>query len=270
MATALALCLLAVGTRGEAHAEPVDLELVLAVDVSRSVDNQEAKMQRNGYLLALLHPAVLSAIGSGPLGRIAVLYVEWAGQTHQRKVVDWRVIDGLATARAFVGRLEPQTISRAPYTSISAVIDFARAEIAGNGFEAPRATIDISGDGPNSDGRRVKAARDDAVAAGITINGLPILSTRPSEDGIAPAIGVASYYERNVIGGRGAFAYEVEEYRNFAPILVDKLVREIRGQIEVSGLVRDRLRPAPPPGHPSGYCRGWPGGGAGRRCHLIR
>lgn len=221
---------------GQARAEPVDLELVLAVDVSRSVDNQEAEMQRSGYLRALLHPAVLSAINSGPRGRIAVLYVEWAGVTHQRKVVDWRVIDGPASARGFVERLRPQSISRAPYTSISAVIDFARAEIAGNGFEAPRAAVDISGDGPNSDGRRVKAARDEAVAAGLIINGLPILSTRPSEDGISPAIGVASYYERNVIGGPGSFAYEVEEYKNFAAILVDKLVREIQGRAEISRL----------------------------------
>ena len=239
-----------------ARAEAVDLELVLAIDVSLSVDDIEAEMQRSGYIAALTHPAVIRAIRAGPTGRIAVLYVEWAGQDHQRKVVDWTVIGDLASAEAVVATLTRQSVSRAPYTSISALIDFARQQIETNRFAAPRAAIDISGDGPNSDGRMVKAARDEAVAAGITVNGLPILSTRPSLDGVSPAIGVASYYVRNVIGGPGAFALEVLEYDTFTPTLVEKLVREIRGELQLSERSADAEGPVS--ARSAAPARAWP------------
>ncbi len=209
-------------------AQQVDLELVLAVDVSSSVDAVEARLQKQGYISALVHPYVIEAITSGPKRRIAVVYVEYAGISYQRIVVDWQVIKDLTSARLFVDRLAKTAISTAPATSISALIDFAVQKIRGNSYSSPRAVIDISGDGPNSDGRPVWDARDDAIAGGITINGLPILSSRPDPKGFSPSVGVARHYQRYVIGGPGAFLMRVNEFENFAPTLVKKLVREIR------------------------------------------
>ena len=245
-------------TGGEALAADrrVDLEIILAVDVSASVDRIEAALQRGGYVTALRHPAVLRAIRAGPAGAIAATYVEWAGWSFQRTVVDWRVIEDAPSARAFVDLLTERPIASVPYTSISGLIDFARRRFRDNGYDGLRRVIDISGDGPNSDGRMVKAARDDAVAAGITINGLPILSTRPSLDGVSPAIGVASYYVRNVIGGPGAFALEVLEYDTFTPTLVEKLVREIRGELQLSERSADAEGPVS--ARSAAPARAWP------------
>jgi hypothetical protein len=214
-------------------AQNVDLELVLAVDVSFSVDENEARLQREGYLLALQDPQVMAAISDGPLGRIALAYVEWAGASHQKVVVDWHIISEPRDAEAFLMKLAAAPISSAPYTSISALIDFSRNLIAANVLQAPRAVIDISGDGPNSDGRLVTLARDEAVAAGVTINGLPIISIAPNRDGSSPAVGVPAYYIRNVIGGPGAFALEVNGFDAFGPTLIKKLVTEIRGRNQV-------------------------------------
>lgn len=216
-----------------AAAERVDLELVLAVDVSYSVDENEARLQREGYLVALRDPQVLSAISDGPFGRIALAYVEWAGASHQKVVVDWHVISGPPDAETFLLKLAAAPISSAPYTSISALIDFSRSLMAANELQATRAVIDISGDGPNSDGRQVTLARDEAVAAGVTINGLPIISVAPNRDGSSPAVGVPAYYIHNVIGGPGAFALEVNGFDSFGPTLVKKLVMEIRGRNQV-------------------------------------
>jgi hypothetical protein len=159
-----------------AWAMPVDLELVLAVDVSPSVDDFEAAQQRNGYLGALTHPAVISAVQSGLFGRIAITYVEWAGQDYQRTVVDWTLIQDGDSARSFADKIAAQPITNWPSTSISGVIDFARQRFENNGYESQRHVIDISGDGPNSSGRPVEQARNEAVAAGITINGLPVFN----------------------------------------------------------------------------------------------
>ena len=223
----LVMLLASAAARGD-QLEAVDLELVLAVDVSSSVDPFEARLQRQGYVYALSHPVIIDAVNSGRLGRIAVLYVEWAGQTHQRIVVDWQVIDDQASAQNFSARLAAQRISTAPYTSISSLIDFARAEIHSNRYQGRRAVIDISGDGPNSDGRLVRDARDDAVASRITINGLPVLSTRPGPGGTSPpSTFLNSYYIDHVIGGPGAFTMEVNEYKNFGTTLLKKLQREI-------------------------------------------
>ena len=205
----------------------VDLELVLAVDVSSSVDDVEARLQKDGYLRALVHPYVLDAIRSGPKGRIAVIYIEYAGKSFQRVVAGWTLMQDLKTARAFTRRLANSPLTSAPSTSISALIDFSVNQILTNAFSAPRAVIDVSGDGPNSDGRPVWDARDDAVMRGITINGLPILSSRPDPKGFAPSVGVTNHYRRFVIGGPGAFLIGVNEFENFTPALVKKLVREI-------------------------------------------
>ncbi len=205
----------------------VDLELVLAVDVSSSVDEVEARLQKNGYLQALVHPYVIDAIRSGPKGRIAVIYIEYAGKSFQRVVADWTILQGLKSAEAFTQLLAKSPVSSAPSTSISALIDFSVQQIMNNAYSAQRAIIDVSGDGPNSDGRNVWDARDDAVSRGITINGLPILSSRPDPKGFAPSVGVTNHYRRFVIGGPDSFLIGVNEFENFAPALVKKLVREI-------------------------------------------
>lgn len=206
----------------------VDLELLLAVDVSPSVDSHEADQQRQGYLAALAAPEVIAAIESGPLGRIAVTYVEWAGSAFQRRVVSWRILHDRASALAFRAELAAQTIGRGEGTSISAIIDFARQDFQRNGIAAGRQVIDISGDGPNSVGRPVREARDSALAEGIVINGLAIQNSRMNADTGAPTAFLDQYYEDRVIGGPGAFSL-VADFDNFAPILLQKLMREITG-----------------------------------------
>lgn len=233
-AALVALALLGGAAPASAADRQVDLELLLAVDVSASVDGVEAALQRAGYVTALSDPAVLHAVLSGPSGAIAVTYVEWAGEDFQRTVIGWRAIDGTASALAFVADLAKAPISSAPYTSISALIDFGREGFKANGFTAPRRVIDISGDGPNNAGRSVGAARDAAVAEGITINGIPIVSPRPNPDGTSPAALLDYHYRRHVVGGPGAFLMEVTSFESFADTLVEKLLREIRGSAVVS------------------------------------
>ncbi len=207
-------------------AEEVDLELLLAVDVSASIDAVEARQQRDGYLAALADPQVITQIRRGTLGRIAVAYMEWAGERYQRKVVDWRMIDDQASAQAFLARLTTAPFVSVPATSISAVIDAARQEFATNLFTGRRRVIDISADGPNSHGRRVSFARDDALAENIVINALVIENTRGNPVGGAPAAGLEGYFRRRVIGGSGAFVMAAH-FDNFAPMLLRKLLREI-------------------------------------------
>ncbi len=210
------------------RAEPVDLELVLAVDVSPSIDDFEAAQQRNGYLEALTHPAVISAIRGGALGRIAVSYVEWAGEHYQETVVDWTLIYDAVSARAFAAKLAAQPFKHATATSISGAIDYARRQIEENGYQGRRRVIDVSGDGPNSAGRPVQQARNEAVASGIIINGLPVFNARPNPGGTGIAVYLDNYYERNVIGGPGAF-FMIADLDAFAPAILRKLIREIAG-----------------------------------------
>ena len=204
----------------------VDIELLLAVDVSLSIDPVEARQQRDGYLAALADPRVIEQIRRGPLGRIALAYVEWAGTGYQHKVVDWQVVEDRGSAQAFLARLAAAPLMSMPATSISSLIDLARREFVNNRFDGRRRVIDISGDGPNSDGRRVSFARDDAVAEGIVINALTIENTRNNPMGGAPAAGLEGYFRRRVIGGAGAFVM-VAHFENFAPVLLRKLLREI-------------------------------------------
>ncbi|WP_120498666.1 DUF1194 domain-containing protein [Kiloniella sp. EL199] len=214
---------------------PVDLELVLAVDVSHSVDKYEASLQRSGYVEALKDSEVINSISSGPLGRIAVTYIEWAGEQHQIKVVEWSILDSRESAEIFADKLTRRPISSAPSTSISRIIDVASFEINHNDFIAPRSVIDISGDGPNSDGRHVQLARNDAINQGITINGLPVLSFRPNPNGLgAPSAWLGAYYLKNVIGGENAFLIEVLGFEAFSEILKEKLKREIKGTSEIA------------------------------------
>ena len=207
---------------------PVDLELALAVDVSLSIDADEARLQRQGYVEAFRDPYVIGAIRSGVLGRIAVAYFEWAGTGSVRLVVGWTLIDGPDSARAFADTLDRNFLGSARYTSISGAIDFA-LPLFDNGFEGTRRVIDVSGDGPNNRGRLVSRARDTAVASGITINGLPIL-----DDGGGPFSrynipDLDLYYRDCVIGGPGAFLVVAVNFKDFARAIRRKLVLEIAG-----------------------------------------
>ncbi len=208
----------------------VDLELVLAVDVSGSVDPEEARLQRDGYVQAFLDARVVEAIGAGFLGRIAVVYFEWAGFGYNRIVADWAVIDGADAARTFSAALADKPIVTARRTSISEALQFAVPLFDGNGFAARRRVIDISGDGANNFGRLVTQSRDEAVLAGITINGLPIVNDRPSRFGRPPMPDLDLYYRNCVIGGRSAFMVVADTFTDFARAIRRKLILEIAGQ----------------------------------------
>jgi Protein of unknown function (DUF1194) len=209
-----------------AHAElaAVDLALVIAVDVSRSMDTEEFRLQRNGYVEAIRDPDFIAAAISGGERRIALTYVEWSGPLSQRIVVPWKLIDGAEAAEKFAAALEAEPPAIGRGTSISGAIEFAAVLLEANGYEAARRVIDISGDGPNNYGPPVAAARDLAVARGIVINGLPIL-IRPSP--IVPDI--ARYYSDCVIGGPGSFVLPVRRVEEFAEAIRRKLILEVAG-----------------------------------------
>jgi len=211
-------------------AEPVDLLLVLAADVSRSVDSQKFQLQREGYAAALANPRVLDAIQSGRRGRIGVLFLEWSGFGNQKVVIDWMVIDGPKSGQAFGDRLLESPRSFADRTSISGGIDAAVAQFSRAPFDAARRTIDVSGDGTNNAGRDIGQARDEALALGITINGLVILSETPlpwNPEHTNPPGGLAKYYRDNVTGGPGSFVLEAKDFNSFGEAIVKKMIAEI-------------------------------------------
>src|SRR5215471_6591177 len=189
-------------------AEEVDLLLVLSSDVSRSVDAPKFKLQRDGYAAAIVNPRVLQAIRSGAAGKIGVCFVEWSGVGAQKIVIDWTIIRDEATAKDFSAQIIEAPRAFRDRTSISGGIDFAMAQLARAPFHANRHTIDVSGDDTQNSGRAVTDARDEAVAKGVTINGLVILTERPTSFFTAltnPPGGLDAYYRNNVIGGPGAF-----------------------------------------------------------------
>jgi hypothetical protein len=213
-------------------AEPVDLLLVLAADVSRSVTEPKFKLQREGAAAAITHPDVVRAITSGPNRRIAICFVEWATAGQQNVVVDWTLIGDGESARSFGGKLVELPRSFSGSTSISNAIDFAVIQLERAPFKAERRVIDVSGDGNNNSGRPVTAARDDALAKGITINGLVILTPlsetfRPEHT--HPPGGLEKYFQDNVIGGFGAFTVVAESHESFGRALTKKLIAEIAG-----------------------------------------
>ena len=211
-------------------AEPVDLLLVLAADVSRSVDQPKFQLQREGYAAAISDPRVLEAITSGVHRRIAVCFVEWSGVGAQKVVIGWTPISDAAAARQFGDQVLEAPRSFADRTSISGGIDFAMAQFESAPFHAPRRTIDISGDGTNNSGRDVTLARDEALAKGVTINGLVILSERPlpwNPEHTNPPGGLGTYFKNNVIGGPGAFVMVAENFNSFGQALINKLIAEI-------------------------------------------
>ncbi|HYE00285.1 MAG TPA: DUF1194 domain-containing protein [Alphaproteobacteria bacterium] len=223
---AIPAALMAAGASASPAELPVDLELVLAVDVSDSVDAEEAALQRRGYVEAFRNPDVVEAIRSGPLGRIALTYVEWAGPEHQRVLIGWRLVGDGDSAAALAAELAAAPRARSSATSISAAIAFAAGQFDGNGYDGARRVIDISGDGDNNTGPPVTEARDAAVALGITINGLPILSEGAMPWDV-PAEGLDVYYDREVIGGPGAFTVAARNFGDFEAAVLGKLVREI-------------------------------------------
>jgi hypothetical protein len=205
----------------------VDLALVLAVDVSRSMDPDEQELQRQGFIDAFRSPLVHDAIHNGMLGRITVTYVEWSGMDHQRVVVPWTILDGPDSAMKFAEGLTQTSIDRTGRTSISGVIDLSVKLLGATGVEPIRRVIDISGDGPNSSGRGVVQAKDEATVQGTTINGLPIMLKHPT--GFGDIENLDLYYRDCVIGGQGAFLIPVRERQHFAEAIRTKIIREIAG-----------------------------------------
>ena len=225
-------------------AEKVDLLLVLAADVSRSVDSEKFKLQREGYAAAISDRRVLDAISAGRNHRIAVLFLEWSGLGNQQVVIDWTPIDGPKAAQEFGDRLLELPRSFADRTSISGGVDYAVAQFARAPFSAERHTIDVSGDGTNNAGRDVTSARDEALALGITINGLVILSERPmpwNPEHTNPPGGLANYYRDNVTGGPGSFVLEAKDFGSFGQAIVKKMIAEIAD----ATLPGDAPRPQP-------------------------
>ena len=210
-------------------AEAVDLELVLAVDVSGSVDFVEARLQRDGYVAAFADPVVANAVLSGPLGRIVVTYFEWSGFGQTIKTVGWTLIGSADDALAFAVKLDEAPIVRGRFTSISGAIGLGSTLFHNNGFEGARRVIDISGDGPNNTGPRVNYVRDGAVGQDITINGLPIVNDRPQPFGVPQIDDLDIYYETCVIGGPGAFIVVAENFHDFGSAIRRKLILEIAG-----------------------------------------
>jgi hypothetical protein len=209
-----------------AAAEEVDVELVLAADGSGSIDDDELALQRQGYADAITSREVLDAIASGIHGKIAVAYVEWGGPTSQHVIVDWAVIDGPDSAAAFAADLVSRPRAARGYNSISAAIDFSVNLIETNAHQGIKKVIDVSGDGPNIGGRDVRAARDDAIALGVTINGLVIVRPGGQVRRVAGEP-LTVHYERDIIGGPGAFVVTADETTSFPEAVRRKMVLEI-------------------------------------------
>jgi hypothetical protein len=217
-----------------APAQTVDVAIALAADVSRSIDDEEFRLQRRGYAAALTNPQFVQAIQSGVHGAVALCFVEWAGPDQQAVVAKWMAIRDGEGATDFAKILLDAPRSFAGRTAIGDGIDFARAQLDAGGFAAARRVIDVSGDGTNNSGREVTAARDDAVGKAITINGLAIINEKTG--GVAgsflyahthPPGGLPTYYRDNVIGGPGAFVLQMVNFDTFAEAMTNKLLSEI-------------------------------------------
>jgi hypothetical protein len=208
--------------------EPVDVALVMAVDVSRSIDEDEARLQREGYRTAVSDPRVVEAIRGGMLGSVAIAYVEWAGIEYQRLVIPWTRIGAQRDADNWAATLAQAPRASLSWTSISGAIDYSRRVMGECPYEPTRKVIDVSGDGVNNSGPPAEMARDRAVAEGITINGLPILNDRPTF-GRPPPVPLDIYYRESVIGGSGAFMIAAEDFEAFGQAVRRKLIREIAG-----------------------------------------
>jgi len=221
--------------RSEAANAPVavDTAVLLAADVSLSINDDEFALERRGYAAAIQSKHFIDTISTGPHGAIALSYVEWAGEGEQKTVVDWAVIRDEADARAFVAALTAARRSFYGRTAIGSAIDYAFAHFSETGFATDRRVIDVSGDGTSNQGRSVTEARDAAVSGGAVINGLSIFNQRAATLGgylalhTNPPGGLAKYYRENVIGGPGAFVLPIDDFGSFGEALERKLVNEI-------------------------------------------
>src|ERR1700724_1010606 len=207
----------------------VDVELILAVDVSYSMDMDELAIQREGYAQAIVSKEFLQALKSLPNGKIAITYFEWAASSDQKIIIPWRVIDGPETADAVADEIMKTPIRRASRTSISGAIYFAMPLFEANPYRGLRRVIDISGDGPNNNGLPVLGARDIALAKGITINGLPIMVKEPSYSTM-DIENLDWYYEDCVIGGPGSFVVPIKDREKFKEAIRTKLLLEVAGR----------------------------------------
>ncbi|MES1147986.1 MAG: DUF1194 domain-containing protein [Bradyrhizobium guangdongense] len=217
----------------EKDQQTVDVELILAVDVSYSMDMDELAIQREGYAQAIQSKEFLQALKAGPNGRIAVTYFEWAASTDQKIIIPWRLIDGPETADAVAAEIMKTPIRRASRTSISGAINFAMPLFDEDPYRGLRRVIDISGDGPNNNGGPVTVSRDAALEKGIIINGLPIMVKEPSYSTM-DIDNLDYYYEDCVIGGPGSFVVSIKDRDKFKEAIRTKLL------LEVAGLVPDR------------------------------
>ena len=233
-----AACILVLATSAAAGARAdetiaVDAAVVLAADVSRSIDDDEFALERRGYAEALVNQKFLDAVSTGPHGAIALAYVEWASDHEQKLVVDWAVIRNAADARAFSAGLVEAPRSFVGRTAIGSALDFSFALFAEAKVSTQRRVIDVSGDGTSNQGPPVTASRDAAVVGGAVINGLAIRNRRAEALGgylalhTNPPGGLAQYYRNNVIGGTGAFVAPIEGFDGFGEALLHKLVSEI-------------------------------------------
>ncbi len=238
----LAALLLAAGGAAaqdeEGPGQPVDAEIVLAVDASRSMDINEFAVQRDGYLAALRHPDLIRAITAGRLGRVAITYFEWSGEVRDGALVPWRIIATPEDAAALAGEIASMPMARGRGTSISRAIAFASVLIDDGSVDGARQVIDISGDGANNAGPPVTGARDDAVARGITVNGLPVM-TAPG----GAMDELDRYYEECVIGGIGAFVMVAHGWEDFEATIRRKLILEISGLEPEAKIVPAQYQP---------------------------
>jgi hypothetical protein len=229
----LAMLLATAVGAGSSHAQQrVDVALVLAADVSRSITTDEFQLQRQGYATAIANPDVVRAIQAGARGAIALTFVEWAGSDEQQIVVDWQIIHDPASAKQFTDTLLAAPRAFYGRTSISAALDFAMARLQASGVKAERQVIDVSGDGTNNAGRSLEDARAAALKAGVTINGLAIINESAGIFGgfsghTQPPGGLPSWYHDNVTGGPGSFLLTVENFETFGEAMTKKLLNEI-------------------------------------------
>ncbi len=222
--------LLALATTARAATPPVDVALVLVTDVSRSIDDSEFQLEKKGYAAAFQDPKVVAAIQGGPNGRIAVAYVEFSNLESVQTLMDWTVISDAASASAFAATMTALPRSSYGRTAISAGVDVAAKLLVDGHFGDARKVIDVSGDGTNNAGRPVSDARDDAVKADITINGLAIINDHPVSYTFAhtqPPGGLTNWYRENVSGGTESFVLEVHDFSTFGDAMTRKLVNEI-------------------------------------------
>jgi hypothetical protein len=211
------------------EAPSVDVELVIAVDVSYSMDLDELAVQREGYAQALVSKEFLQALRAGPNAKISLTYFEWSASSDQKIIIPWRVIDGPETADAVADEILKTLVRRGSRTSISGAISFAMPLFDQDPNRGLRRVIDISGDGPNNNGPPVAPVREEALGKGIVINGLPIMVKEPS-NATTDIDNLDWYYEDCVIGGPGSFVVPIKGQENFKEAIRTKLIREVAGR----------------------------------------